>query len=72
MQAIEFETRIENGAIAIPAEYQQTFVDQASVKVILLKPEVGENSPDMIADLLEHPLEINNFIPQNRDELHDR
>jgi hypothetical protein len=27
MQAIEFEIRIENGAIAIPAEYQQTFVE---------------------------------------------
>jgi hypothetical protein len=72
MQAIEFETQIENGVIAIPAEYQQTFVDHTSVKVILLKPEVEDNSPDMIADLLAHPLEIDNLIPQSRDELHDR
>jgi hypothetical protein len=73
MQAIEFETRIENGRIVIPEQYQQTFGDSLQVRVILLKSEpVGEQQDDFIAELLEHPLEINNFMPQTRGELYDR
>ena len=73
MQAIEFETRIENGRIVIPEQYQQTFGDSLQVKVIVLKPEpVGEPQDDIIAELLEHPLQIDNFMPQTRDELYDR
>ena len=64
MQAIEFETRIENGAILIPAQYQTAFGDRLQVKVILLKPEPSpEDEDDLIAELLAHPLEIDNFVP---------
>jgi hypothetical protein len=68
MQAIEFETRIENGRIVIPEPYQQTFGDSLQVRVIVLKPEpMGTEQDDIIAELLEHPLEIDNFMPQTRD-----
>ena len=73
MQAIEFETRIENGAILIPAQYQTAFGDRLQVKVILLKPEPSpDEEEDLIAELLAHPLEIDNFVPTTRDELYDR
>lgn len=73
MQAIEFETRIENGRIAIPEQYQQTFGDSIQVKVIVLKPEpIGTEQDDIIAELLEHPPVIDNFMPQTRDERYDR
>jgi hypothetical protein len=71
MQAIEFETRIENGAILIPAQYQTAFGDRLQVKVILLRPELSPED-DLIAELLAHPLEIDNFLPTTRDELYDR
>ncbi|PSN12732.1 hypothetical protein C7293_18940 [filamentous cyanobacterium CCT1] len=73
MQAVEFETKIENGAIAIPPQYQQTFSNSAQVKVILLIPEPSLlEEEDMIANLLEHPLDIENFIPKTREDLYER
>ncbi|MBE9110867.1 hypothetical protein IQ273_15750 [Nodosilinea sp. LEGE 07298] len=73
MQAVEFETKIENGAIAIPPQYQQTFGNSAQVKVILLMPEPSIlEEEDMIANLLEHPLDIDNFMPKTREDLYDR
>ncbi|PZO38424.1 MAG: hypothetical protein DCF21_08550 [Leptolyngbya sp.] len=74
MQAVEFETKIENGAIAIPPQYQQTFGNSAQVKVILLMPEplALDEEEDMIANLLDHPLDIDNFMPKTREELYDR
>ncbi|MBW4483479.1 MAG: hypothetical protein KME14_13130 [Tildeniella torsiva UHER 1998/13D] len=74
MQAVEFETKIENGAIAIPPQYQQTFGNSVQVKVILLRPEllVLDEEEDIIANLLDHPLDIDNFMPQTREDLYDR
>jgi hypothetical protein len=73
MQAIEFETMIKNGAIVIPPQHQQTFANSTQVKVILLKQEASsQQGIDMISELLNHPLEIENFMPTTRDELHDR
>lgn len=73
MQAVEFETRIENGAIAIPPQYHQTFGNSVQVKVILLisEPPVSEDN-DIIAELLNHPLNIDNFVPKTREEFYDR
>lgn len=73
MQAVEFETKIENGAIVIPPQYQQTFGNSAQVKVILLMPEPSIlEEEDMIANLLEHPLDIENFMPKTREDLYER
>ena len=72
MQAIEFETRIENGAIIIPPQYQQTFSEGVQVKVIVLKQAspIAEED-DIIAELLNHPLEVDHFMPQSRNEFYD-
>jgi hypothetical protein len=37
MQAVKFETRIENGVISIPYQYKNTFSD--NIRVILLTEE---------------------------------
>jgi hypothetical protein len=56
MQAIEFETRIENGRIVIPEQYQQTFGDGLQVKVIVLKPEPVGEQPSLHTLLSQSPL----------------
>jgi hypothetical protein len=36
------------------------------------EPLIVDEEEDIIANLLEHPLDIDNFIPQTREELYDR
>jgi len=43
MQAVEFETKIENGVIPIPFQYRNDFSD--NVKVILLSEDKVEKKP---------------------------
>jgi hypothetical protein len=43
MQAVEFETRVENGFIPIPYQYRDTFSDK--VKVIILAEEKTFEEP---------------------------
>jgi hypothetical protein len=43
MQAVEFETRVENGFIPIPYQYRDTFSDK--VKVIILAEEKASEEP---------------------------
>ncbi len=73
MHQIEFETQIENGIIRIPDVHQQALGDTTQVKVVLLQPEApAEPEEDFITELLNHPLEIEDFIPTSRDQLHER
>ena len=43
MQAVEFETKVENGVIPIPSQYRDTFSDD--VRVIVLKEEKASQEP---------------------------
>jgi hypothetical protein len=43
MQAVEFETRVENGVIPIPYQYKDTFSD--NVRVIVLTEEGISREP---------------------------
>jgi len=43
MQAVEFETKIENGVIPIPYQYRDTFSDD--VRVIVLTNEKPSQEP---------------------------
>jgi len=43
MQAVEFETKIENGVIPVPYQYRDSFSD--NVKVILLSKDKVEQKP---------------------------
>jgi hypothetical protein len=78
MYAIEFRTKIKNGTIEIPREYQDRLRKQAGedVRVIVLTGEysrsAAEEGSDLIAELLTAPLRIPDFTPLNREEAHDR
>jgi hypothetical protein len=70
MYAIEFHAKIKNGVIEIPQEYRDRFTDD--VKVILLAEEKRARRSDLMAELMEHPLEIPDFKPLSRKEAHER
>ncbi len=69
MIAIEFHTRIKDGAIEIPAEY----LDQlsGSVRVIILRTEHQKTSK-IIERVLREPIYDPTFTPLRRDDIYDR
>lgn len=69
MYAIEFQTRIKDGVIEIPEEYRDRF--RQIVKVILLAEEQPLQS-DIIDQLLVQPIEVADFKPLSREEIHER
>jgi hypothetical protein len=69
MYAVEFQTRIKNGTIEIPAMYRDQFKEK--VRVILLAEEANL-STDLIAQLLQHPLKVAGFTPLTREERYER
>ncbi len=69
MEAFEFKAQVKNGFIQIPQRYSRDINN--TVKVIVL----ADRSPepiDMVAELMEHPLHINDFIPLKRDNVYER
>ena len=70
MYAFEFKAKPKNGCIEIPAEYQDKIV--GAVRVIVLSQEESVSTANMIDQLLEHPLEIGNFVPLTREEVYER
>ena len=69
MLAIEFQTRVEDGKIEIPATYRAQV--EGPVRVIILVEE-HHPSDDIIARLLSNPIQIDDFTPLTREEIHDR
>lgn len=69
MYAIEFQTKVKNGSIAIPEEYRNQL--KGSVRVILLAEESTDNF-DMIEHLLANPLNIEGFKPLTREEIYEQ
>ena len=73
MEAIEFKTKVKNGAIKIPQKYQKQISD--TVKVIIISDKVadkGSQGKDIIDNLLSNPIESNKFSPLSRDEIYER
>lgn len=71
MFAVEFQASIQNGFIEIPDEYKLQFAAQKSIKVILLKPEEDAPIQNIIEQLLEHPIQVDDFHPLKRDEIYE-
>jgi hypothetical protein len=69
MHVYEFKAKPENGRIEIPAEYKDKIV--GSVRVIVLSQEQSVDTADILDRLLEHPLEIENFLPLMREEVYE-
>jgi hypothetical protein len=80
MFAIEFQSKIRNGIIEVPAEYRERLRRQSgddTVRVIVLTGEAaGEHGhpeqPDILYQLLNNPLQLKGFRPLKRDETHER
>jgi DUF1365 family protein len=70
MQVYEFKAKPENGRIEIPVEYKDKIV--GSVRVIVVSQEQSVGTSDIIDQLLEHPFEIENFVPLMREEVYER
>jgi len=67
MFAIEFQTRVKNGIIEVPAEYQNQI--NGSVRVIVMTPDRARDT-GIIARLLDHPIQDDTFVPLTRDEIY--
>ena len=74
LYSIEFETEIENGSIRVPLEYRRRLQERSGgrpVRVIILIPE-DKPVYNAIDDLLDNPIEVADFTPLDRADLHER
>lgn len=69
MQAVEFQAKIKNGKIEIPAQYQDKLKNV--VRVIILTDD-SEPTPNLIDQLLATPLKVKNFKPLSRADIYER
>ena len=69
MKAIEFQARVENGAIPIPDEHKEKLTGSVHVLVMIEDRPVEKS---IIKELLANPLKIRDFQPFSRDEAHER
>ena len=80
MFAIEFQSKIRDGIIEVPAEYRERLRRQSgddTVRVIVLTGEAAEmhessDQPDILYQLLNNPIQLKSFRPLKRDETHER
>jgi len=68
MDAIEFQARIDNGAIEVPEEYRDRL--KGPVRVIVVRQEEMSGS-NMIDELMAEPLAIPDFRPLSRNEIYE-
>jgi hypothetical protein len=69
MITVEFQAKIENGAIVVPPEHQQAVAESDSVKITLTKHS-PKRQCDIFDELAENPIAVDRFL--TRDEAHDR
>ena len=69
MYAIEFQAKVRDGTIEIPAQYRGKVREM--VRVIILTEETEEQA-NLIEQLLQTPLRQERFQPLSRDEIHER
>ena len=69
MFTIEFQARIDNGAIEVPEQFRDRL--KGSVRVIVVG-EGESSSGSMIDELLARPLQIPDFRPLIRNEIYAR
>ena len=69
MEVVEFQGIVKDGVIQIPEIYKGE-LDGESVKVIVMKKVRKTAAVDIIAELMEHPVEFE-WPPLNREEIYD-
>ncbi|MGB3200861.1 MAG: hypothetical protein WBA99_08160 [Nodosilinea sp.] len=71
MSVITFKAPIKNGVIEIPEEYKKALIGTVHVEVTILTQQVTAKT-GLIAELIDHPIEVEDFVPLTREEAHDR
>ncbi len=69
MYAVEFQAKIKNGIIEVPAQYRDKFKKVVKV-IVLAEPEEPANN--LIDQLLETPWRVTTFEPLARHEIYVR
>lgn len=70
VNSFEFKTKIKQGIIEIPLEYQQSIQEGKYVKVIVVSEEKAQ--PRLIDQLAENPISVQGWVKLTRDEIHKR
>ena len=70
LEAIEFQTKIQNGLILIPDEYKQELGEEDNIKVIVLFEKKSSLKTDIIDELTENPVSVHGVL--NREEIYSR
>ena len=68
MYAVEFQTKVENGHIEIPAEFKDQLAGY--VRVIVVTEEQPASS-DLLDQLLANPIKLDQFKPLTREEIYE-
>ena len=75
LNAVEFKTKIKQGIIEIPEEYQQDLREDSEVQVIVIKQTTTRTNSELknkeiIDDLTENSVKVSGFL--SRDEIYNR
>ncbi|MBF2056146.1 MAG: hypothetical protein IGQ45_02750 [Cyanobacterium sp. T60_A2020_053] len=68
INAIEFTTKVNQGMIVIPQEYNENLTEDLEVEVII-KPLKKRRLMD---ELAENPIIVNDWQKLTRDDIHER
>ena len=71
MSKIKFTAKVNQGNIEIPQEYRQAIQEVETIEIIVNSQTVTSDR-GIIHRLLDNPIEIQNFVPLTRDEVHER
>ena len=67
---IKFQAKVNRGKIEIPKIYQDNLQMVEMVEIIIPEPQ-GNLGSGIISRLIEHPIEIQDFVPLSREEIYE-
>ena len=67
---IKFQAKVDRGKIEIPKIYQDNLQMVEMVEIIIPEPQ-GNLRSGIISRLIEHPIEIQDFVPLSREEIYE-
>jgi hypothetical protein len=68
LDALEFQTKIQNGLIPIPDKYKQELGEGDDIQVIVLVKKKSSVKKDIIDELTENPVQVNGVL--TREEIY--
>jgi hypothetical protein len=71
MSKIKFTAKVTQGNIEIPQEYRES-IEQVETVEIIIKRHITSSHQGIIHRLINNPIDLPNFIPLTRNEVHER